>query len=55
MYQCAPHWTDFRDIWFLETFMKVGEEDLNLVKIGQKCQILFMKTKVHFIAAGDVK
>jgi len=39
----------------LDDFIKTCRENTNLVTIGQKYRVFYMKTKLQFIATGDVK
>jgi hypothetical protein len=35
-------------------FIKISQENQNFLKIGQKCQALYINAQVHFIVAGAV-
>jgi len=35
--------------------MKICQENQNLVKIGQKYRVIYLKTSVNFIVAGNIK
>jgi len=39
----------------LEGFIKICRENTNVVKIGQKYRVFYMKTKLQFIVTGDIK
>jgi len=52
MYQRGSHWTDFHKVLCWGLLRKfVGKLQIFL-KVGQKYRALYMKTQVHFVAAG---
>jgi len=55
MYQCGPLLDRFPFYILLVTFTKISREIPNLVKIGQKCRAIDMKTEVSFIVAGGIQ
>jgi hypothetical protein len=39
----------------IANFLDICQEKPAVIKIGQKCPALYMKTSVRFIVAGDIK
>jgi len=46
-YQFSAHRTDFRLIWYKETFTKIYKENPYLFKIGRKRRILYLKPQIR--------
>jgi hypothetical protein len=49
MEQLGSHWGDFQEIWHLKNFSKFCRDNSSVIKIGQECRVLYMKTYVHFL------